>query len=184
MRAAKLQVQDSGGSRWASALQRHHGDLLDINVWFALVVENHAHHSIAKAYWEDVCEMLANEQASGSQAPERKLHFCRHSMLGMIRLLTQPKTMQGSPLAVHEAWSIYQRFRLLPEVAFIGEEASGLNMDRAIDQLLESQGQLPARFWMDTYLASLSQSSGLRFVTLDHDFKRFDLPTMLLLEPN
>ena len=79
-------------------------DLPDVNVWLALVDENHVHHERAIAYW---CEQSAAEIA-----------FCRVTALAFLRLSTHAKIL-SCPLSPKEAWDIYQRYRDEAEEGFI-----------------------------------------------------------------
>ena len=86
------------------------GDLPDLNIWLALVVQEHPHHAKARAYWDDT----ASRRSLGQQ-----LHFCRATMLGLVRLLCQPKVMgQEGALALPEAHAIYRQLRATPGVDF------------------------------------------------------------------
>ena len=55
----------------------------DINVWFALAVADHPHHSAAIGWWN------AATAAAG---------FCRLTQIGLLRLLTTAAVMGGRPL--------------------------------------------------------------------------------------
>ena len=54
-------------------------DLLDINLWLALVDKRHIHHPVAQAYW--------------SQNGASQFAFCRMTMLGFLRLATSLKVV-------------------------------------------------------------------------------------------
>jgi toxin-antitoxin system PIN domain toxin len=151
---------------WAQPLS---GDLPDVNVWLALAVQEHPHHGRARAYWAE---------ASG-QTPEARLWFCRVTMLGLLRLLCQPKMGKGA-LSAAAAWKLYQRFRAVPGIALLAEPA------QTEAQLHEfaTHGALPPRLWTDAYLAAVARAGGLRLVTFDHGFQRFALPACLVLEGN
>ena len=53
---------------------KNSADLLDVNVWLALVAQAHSHHQRAGAYWE--------KEAAACSA------FCRVTQLGFLRHLT------------------------------------------------------------------------------------------------
>ena len=139
------------------------GDLLDVNVWLALAIEEHPHHRPAASYW-------------GSGA-ETARFFCRVSALSLVRLLTHPSLMADKPLTLAKAWALYQSFARLPGVAML-VEPDGL--DQSLGALLTPE--LPARAFTDAYFAALARSTGLRLVTFDKDFDRFDPLAMLRLK--
>jgi uncharacterized protein len=170
-----MQVRDSAslgglGNAWGMA----QGDLPDINVWLALAVQEHPHHLAAKRYWDG---MQQDMQMSPNTAPQ-KIYFCRTTMLGLVRLLCQPKVVGEGALQLPAAWAVYQSFRALPMIDLLSEPA---DCDTQIAALLTAQGTLPARLWTDAYLAALASSSGLRLVTFDRDFERFNLARCAVL---
>jgi uncharacterized protein len=150
------------------------GDLPDINVWLALAVQEHPHHAVAKRYWD---ETLLDMQTTPNVAPQ-KIYFCRTTVLGLVRLMCQPKVVGKGALTVPAAWGVYQGFRALGVIDLLAEPA---DVDTQIQTLLTAQGALPARLWTDACLAALAQSSGARLVTFDRDFERFNLPRCKLL---
>ena len=146
---------------WAVA-----ADLPDINVWLALLIEEHPHHAVAHRYW--------NENEAG-----RLRMFCRTTMLGVVRLLCQRKLMGAAVLNLPQAWSTYRSLRGAVDVGFQSDRESA-------DTLLASwlgtvDKPLPAKLWTDAWLAALAESSGLRLVSFDRDIKRFPLTRSLLL---
>ncbi len=159
-----LIAREAPGIPWSVST----GDLPDINVWLALAVQEHPHHAAARAYWADV-------QAGGTS-----LWFCRVTMLGLVRLLCQPKVVGDGVLAPGAAWAAYQRFRAVQGVSLLGEpEGCDLQL-----HALVAQAPLSARLWTDAYLAALSRAAGLRLVTFDRDFHRFALERVLVLNDN
>lgn len=131
-------------------------DLPDINVWLAFSVADHAHHQRARRYWyEEAGDQLA---------------FCRVTVLGFLRLSTNATVMGGQPLTVPQAWQAYGAFRRLPEV-LLADEPEGC------ETWLEewAMGNRPTpRQWTDAYLAAFARAAGLRFVSFDGGFTRFD----------
>jgi uncharacterized protein len=139
-------------------------DLLDINLWVALVDQRHIHHPIAQAYW---AENGANPFA-----------FCRITMLGFLRLATSPKAVLH-PKSHAEAWSIYQEFMAIPQVRFLSEPPA---LESSF-QSLTTQAAFPHRLWTDAYLAAFAIASGCRLVSFDADFARFPGLQFLHLTP-
>jgi uncharacterized protein len=146
------------------------GDLPDINVWLALAIEEHPHHGSARRYWEAV------QSASRS---DRSLWFCRVTMLGMVRLLCQPKVVGSGALNLSSAFALYERFRSVAGVELLSDPPG---CDSTLAKFLATQA-LPTRLWTDAYLAALAQSSGARLVSFDADFLRFGLTKCLILQP-
>ena len=138
------------------------GDLLDVNVWLALAIQEHPHHDAAAAYWVD-----------HGRTPR---HFCRLSAMSFVRLLSNPNLMSGKPLTLSKAWERYQRFSALPGVAHAIEPRG---LDERLGLLITPR--LPTRLFTDAYFAALAQCAGLRLVTFDKDFERFEPLTMLRL---
>jgi predicted nucleic acid-binding protein len=60
----------------------------DVNVWFALAVADHPHHTAARLWW--------NEESSVAG-------WARVTELGFLRLLTTAAAMGGFPLTNAEA---------------------------------------------------------------------------------
>lgn len=146
----------------------HSGDLPDLNVWLALTVAEHPFHADAMAYWQSTVA-LGNT-----------LWFCRTTMLGLVRLLAQPKVMGAGVLTLPDAMQTYQKWRSLSCVASLPEPAE---VDTSLTALLgTSAAPLPSRLWTDVWLAAMASSSGLRLVTFDEDFRRFDLPRVEILQ--
>jgi predicted nucleic acid-binding protein len=54
-------------------------DLLDVNIWLALVDQRHVHHHVAHDYW--------------SRHGAHQFAFCRTTMQGFLRLATNPRAV-------------------------------------------------------------------------------------------
>jgi toxin-antitoxin system PIN domain toxin len=139
-------------------------DLPDVNVWLAFSVADHAHHQRARHYWYE---------ESGDQ-----LAFCRVTSLGFLRLATNATVMGGQPLTVSQAWQAYSGFRRLPEVVLATESKA---CEAWLEQWALGAGPTP-RQWTDAYLAAFAKAGGLRLVSFDRDFTRFDGLDFLRLE--
>ncbi len=145
------------------------GDLPDLNVWLALVIPEHPHHAAARRYWDGMADAMTQGQ---------RLCFCRTTMLGLVRLLSQPKLMGDAALSLVQAHQVYRDLRAQPGVAFVSDTEA---VDAALPQLLAAN--LPPRLWTDAWLAATAQTAGLRLVTFDADFARFQLPRWTQLQP-
>ncbi len=155
------------------------GDLPDINVWLALAVQEHPHHQAALRYWATAqAERTREGAAAAREGSGSRLWFCRVTMLGLVRLLCQPKAVGPGALDTLAAWTLYAQYRALPHIGLLPEPEG---CDDALRALVGA-GPLPPRLWTDAYLAALSLSAGLRLVTFDRDFERFGLERCLILE--
>jgi toxin-antitoxin system PIN domain toxin len=137
-------------------------DLLDINVWLALVDEGHSLHQRASLYWEE--------------RADRSLSFCRITMLGFLRLSTQTGVL-SEQLTPQEAWSAYQQLLGLPFIDII-PEPDGLEF--TFSSLTLAPG-LPHRLWTDAYLAAFAITGAHRLVSFDGDFSCFPMLDFLHL---
>ncbi len=155
------------------------GDLPDINVWLALAVQEHPHHQAALRYWATAqAERNHADAAAAARRARPSLWFCRVTMLGLVRLLCQPKAVGPGALDTPAAWTLYAQYRALPHIGLLPEPEG---CDDALRALVGA-GSLPPRLLTDAYLAALSMSAGLRLVTFDQDFERFGLERCLILE--
>lgn len=152
---------------WGTALG---GDLPDLNVWLALVVAEHPHHAAARRYWDQ-------QQATPALGP--RVWFCRSTMLGLVRLLTQPKLMGAGVLGLAEAHAIYRQLRQADGVGFAADaESADALLARWVS---DRQAPLSARLWSEAWLAASAETAGLRLVSFDADFARFPLTRHLHL---
>jgi toxin-antitoxin system PIN domain toxin len=140
-------------------------DVPDLNVWLALLDPDHEHHTRARRYWE--------HEASSDMA------FCRVTMLGLFRLLTNSRVMRGVPFTPVEAWDAYHTFAALPEVCFIEDS---LATERQFE-LWSRRPDFPVHSWSNAWIAALASSSGARVVSFDSDFTAFSPLRFLHLRP-
>ncbi len=76
--------------------------LIDINVWLALTWDKHAQHAAAARWYSSI--------------DDAALLFCRFTMLGFLRLLTNRQVMGDSTATLSGALEIYDRWRQDPRV--------------------------------------------------------------------
>jgi toxin-antitoxin system PIN domain toxin len=136
-------------------------DLLDINVWLALIDENHTHHSVALDYW--------------NQKPVTEKAFCRITQLGFLRLSTRKGILSGT-LSNEEAWSLYQQFLAQPFVHFVADPPE---LDEHFREF--TSPSLSHRLWTDAYLAAFAITRKMRLVSFDSDFNQFKGLNFLML---
>jgi len=139
-------------------------DLLDVNVWLALAMESHPHHNRAAAYWEN--------EASPVSA------FCRLTQLAFLRHLTNKVIMADQVLSPSAAWKKYQEFLALPEVECLAEP---VGLDERLSDFC-NLGRTSPNLWTDAYLAAFAKCSGLRLVTFDQGFSKFQGLELLILK--
>lgn len=138
-------------------------DLLDVSVWVAAGVPDHAAHARATRYW--------NEEA------DAQLCFCRITCLALLRLLTASAPTGGRPRSVQEAWRAYAGYLALPQVSFAPEPPG---CEACLEGWIAA-GIITPRLWTDAYLAAFAVAAGFRLVTFDRDFGRFPGLDYLLL---
>ena len=83
--------------------------------------------------------------------------------------MSNPKVLGEHALSLTQALAAYDRFAALPE---IGLHAEHIECARQLRHCLSDA--LPTRLLTDAYLAAFAASAGLRSVTFDKDFDRFD----------
>jgi toxin-antitoxin system PIN domain toxin len=140
-------------------------DLLDANVWVALVAADHVHHERALHYW----------QAESAES----VAFCRITALAFLRLVTNAHIMQHAVLTSGEAWALLQEWIALPEVSVLNEP---VGLDEQLGQFSRVLSIRP-KLWTDAYLAAFAMAGNHRIVTFDGDFQKFPGLNLLLLQP-
>ncbi len=120
----------------------------DVNVWLALMMEDHVHRERALEWWEGTATTIA---------------FTRLTGMGVLRLLTTASAMNGQALSMDEAWGAYDRLFGDDRVAFFPEPAGIEAHFRRY-----ASGRLASpKLWADAWLLAFVRSAGGRLVTLD-----------------
>ncbi len=130
-------------------------DLLDVNVWLALAHPGHTHHEAAKDYWASASSQLA---------------FCRASMKGFLRLVTQPAVMGAAAHTPEEAWAIYEAHLSGGRTVLLAESTTA----EAQMRRYTTRPGFRIRDWTDAWLASLAVTAGCRMVSFDAGFTQYD----------
>ncbi len=130
-------------------------DLLDVNVWLALSNPWHVHHAPAQNYW-------ANADAG--------MAFCRISMQGFLRLVTQPAAMDQAVHTPEEAWNIYNAYLATSRVEFLPEPVT---LEKQMRRYTSREG-FHVRDWTDAWLASFAVTAGCRMVSFDAGFGGYE----------
>lgn len=131
--------------------------LCDSNVFLALAVGQHAHHSLA-ANWFD-----ALEESDCAL-------FCRSTRISFLRLLTQKIAPDFIPLNNRAAWAALDHLMADDCMGFEAEPAELETIWRQLSQSLTASPKV----WMDAYLAAFAICGAMRLVTLDKDFQNFE----------
>ena len=143
--------------------------LCDSNVWLALALSGHAHHTVAREWFDGM-------EAASSVA------FCRATQQTFLRLLTNAAVLGpygNPPLTNRQAWEAYAALVADDRVTFRLDEPSGLE---ARWKRYARRDTASPKLWMDAYLAAYALTSGCRMVTTDKAFKQFDGLDLELLE--
>ena len=128
--------------------------LADVNIWVALLAEDHAFHAPARAWYRDL---------DAGQAG-----FCRLVQLSVVRLLGSSKVV-GSPIPASVAWRATEALLEDQRVEFVPEPA---DLGQVISTLFRYRVPTP-QLVTDAYLAAFAISAGRRFVTWDNGFGQF-----------
>jgi len=143
--------------------------LCDSNVWLALALSKHSHHSSSRAWLETVEERGA-------------LLFCRATQQAFLRLLTNAAVLSpygNPPLTNSQAWSAYETFLADDRIAFRADEPAGIE---ALWRRFAARGTSSPKLWMDAYLAAFALAGRYRMVTTDKAFRQFQGLDLLVLE--
>jgi toxin-antitoxin system PIN domain toxin len=120
----------------------------DLNVWLALASPEHIHARPALDWWRFHGASIA---------------FCRMSQLGLLRLMTTAAAMDGQPLAISEAWRVYDRFYEDDRVLFLSEPST---IDQAFRKKAVGHAASP-KIWADAWMLAVADSAGGELVTFD-----------------
>ena len=128
--------------------------LADVNVWIALAVVGHVHHSFALSWFE---ESLTD-----------RILFSRIAQMGLLRLLTNHKVMGANVLTPADAWRVYASLRDDDRVQYAEEPP---HLEDGWRQAAKHPGAGP-NFWTDAYLAAFAEAGDYTIVTFDRGFLR------------
>ncbi len=124
----------------------------DVNVWLALSVTGHLHHSEAWPWFTDLPD-------------DATLLFSRYTQLGLLRLFTNSAVMGDYAHTVQSGWNVYDRWLGDPRVQFHPEPRS---VDAAFRQATAPFASQRASKWIgDCYLLAFASETGSTLVTFD-----------------
>ena len=139
--------------------------LADVNVWFALALEEHQHHGQARQWWQDTPGLFG---------------FVRTTQLGLLRLLTSSTPMRGQPLTNAHAWAVYDAFLSDERVRIFPELSATEGVFRAFSDV----PQLAPNRWVDAYLAAHAIANEATLVTFDQAFAGYGVSCRILGAPS
>lgn len=134
--------------------------LCDSNVWLALALSKHVHHTAAREWLETL-----EEPAS--------VLFCRATQQALLRLLTNASVLRpygNPPLTNGEAWSAYEAFLADDRIALQADEPAGVE---PLWKALAARKTASPKLWMDAYLAAFALAGRYSMVTTDAAFSQF-----------
>jgi toxin-antitoxin system PIN domain toxin len=138
--------------------------LCDVNVFLAAAVEDHPHHQAARNW--------LNGLSSDDTA-----EFCRITQAAFLRLLTNEAVLKENAVSNREAAIIYAKLLQDGRVRFQSEPE---NLERLWLEQASIDTKSPL-IWIDAYLASFARLLGMRLVTFDRGFSRYEGLDLLLL---
>ena len=130
----------------------------DVNVILPILVANHVLHSVAWAWWE-------------SRA-EQSVGLCLLVQLGILRLLSNERVMQGQPLSPIDALKVW---------AVLAEDSRCLwvhpveDQDRFLKHLVAGRTGSP-NLWTDAWISALALGNGTGVTSFARGFESFKLP--------
>jgi len=130
-----------------------------------LSCDRHVHHFVAQDW--------LSAQDTGA-----RLHFCRFTQLGFLRLLTTPAVMADEVCTLAEAWAVYDRLLKNENVTLLDEPP---DLDRQFRALTRTRSASP-KMWTDGYVAAFADASRVTMVTLDRALRGKVTPLILLEE--
>ena len=120
----------------------------DVNVWLAVLLADHVHRPLARAWWEST---------------ETTIAFTRFTALSVLRLLTTAAAMNGKPLDMDAAWRAYDRLYEDDRVAFYPEPPGVESHFRAY-----ASGRVAApKLWADAWLLAVARANEATLITFD-----------------
>lgn len=141
--------------------------LCDGNVWLALALSRHGHHTVVREWLETIEEPIS-------------VFFCRATQQSFLRLLTNASVLSpygNPPLTNREAWSIYETFLDDDRIDW-AEEPEGVE---PLWKELAGRPTASPKLWMDAYLAAFAMAGRYRMLTTDGAFRQFRGLDLLVL---
>lgn len=103
--------------------------------------------------------------------------ICRFTQTGFLRLLTNPKAMNGLLITPLQAWQLYDEIRADSRFVY-AEEPKGV--DILYYELTSSRERISGSTWTDLYLYAFAAAGGFTLVTLDENLAQVGPPAELI----
>jgi predicted nucleic acid-binding protein len=110
----------------------------------------HAHNSSAVRWYE-------------SLDPSASLVFCRHTQLGLFRLLSTESVMKRDTLSQRQCWDVFDRWTGSGQACLVQEP---LGLDSRLRVRTGGESASP-KTRADAYLAAFAEAAHLTLVTFD-----------------
>jgi uncharacterized protein len=134
----------------------------DSNVWLAILCADHNHRPAAVAWW--------------NATKAETIAFNRITQLGVLRLLSNDKAMNGNPLTNTAAWAAHDRL-------FEDDRVAMMNEPGGLETHFRQHSAAPrssSKLWADAYLTAFAHQTGAELVTFDQTLAA-NTPNSLLL---
>jgi len=130
--------------------------LADVNVLLALSDPLHGQHRRCSEWFSGLSE-------------SDHLLVCRVAQMGLLRLITNSRVMDGRALTLRDAWSFYGEFVQDPSVSTVYEPEG---LQSCWVQLCWDRGA-STKMVTDTYLAAFAIAGDYALVSLDKGFAQY-----------
>ena len=134
----------------------------DVNVWLALLLEDHIHRAAARRWLESTESDV--------------IGFLRVTQMSVLRLLTTSGAMNGRPLRMPEAWAAYDSLFGDDRVAFV-DEPNGIE---AVFRKYARKNHASPKLWADAWLLAFTECADGVVVTFDRALAARASHTVLL----
>lgn len=126
--------------------------LVDVGVWLAAIWGRHAHHHVARQWFDEQSDDLI---------------LCRVTQMSLLRLISNPAIMGQDVVTRSQAWRIIDQLWADDRVLWAGEP----DHLEAVFRAISAQDDSSHKLWTDDYLAAFAQASGASLATLDTKLK-------------
>ena len=122
--------------------------LVDVGVWLAATWGRHAHHRVARQWFDEESDDLI---------------LCRVTQMSLLRLITNSAILGEDAVTRSGAWRIVDQIWSDDRVLW-AEEPDQL---KAVFRAISARDDNSHKLWTDDYLAAFAQAIGASLVTLD-----------------